>query len=533
MSNRKIPCLAAPISIFILSFISSLIACRSNHSAKEALEIRTLEIRGRVTDQSGATVRGALVEWGGVYDLPKARDRTATDADGRYCLRVKRLNGKLRLGVSAKGFSPDWVDYCAAAWTFSKAHGPDVSAPKKLDFVLEPAHQLQGVVVEVEGPPIPDALVKAQTIFEMGLYNFSTPRDATMIPGDSAFETKTDKDGTFRFEGLPAEGVFLTVTSPYRHVNAKNYAVDAPCRIVMSGSGQQGHIRARVVDRQTGKPVQDFILARRHDPAQLTIHNSDGRYEENGKLTEGADYHRHVYARGYAPWQGRIKATPLSSDEVFVIELSPAPPLRGRLLDANSKKPVARAPMIAALMNRARYFDWNDWDKYIDGYHSLNMVQRATTDRDGQFWFCEDRDDRGALIIITPGYARTILRPEERPAVDSDGLLTIALQPESSIQGMVRENGRVLGGATMDLWKKHPQQFEEWFEKAKADAKGRFEFNRLSPGDYRVRIQRQLRGDASITSAIATVTLGQQERKNLGWVEIPVDAKGKAIWPRE
>jgi len=487
------------------------------------------EIKGRVTDESGKPVSGALVEWGFLRDPPERRDRTTTDADGQYRLRVTQSGAGFRLGVSAKGFAPVWYDLYPPWNHVSTVSDRDATPPTERDFDLGPAHQLEGVVVDQEGQPISGAVVKARTSVDGIWTSFSSPSSPTMIPGDDAFETRSDAEGTFRFDGLPAESVNLNVAAPHRHVNDRNYPVDSPCRIVMSGSGRPGRIRVRVTDQRSGEPIADFKVARRYFPEQRRVLNPDGRFEWKDELTESKEYSFHVYAKGYAPWRGPLKASALDGEETLTVALLPGQPLLGRLVDVNTEKPVAGASVLFGHAGDARYFEWSDWGNYIDGHHSVTCVQRATTDRDGRFWFCEDVFEAGALVIAAPGYARNIIPPEDRPPTGPDGLVQIALHPEAVIRGTLLADGRARSNANMMLWREEPRgQLEETFETAKTGADGRFEFNRLAPGTYHVSLERWLTRYSTTTEPIESITLGAGETRTLGQVTVSMVGEGGA-----
>jgi hypothetical protein len=197
-------------------------------------------------------------------------------------------------------------------------------------------------------------------------------------------------------------------------------------------------------------------------------------------------------------------------------------------VEANTKKPVAGASVLFGHLGDARYFEWGDRDNYIDGHHSLTWIQRGTTDRDGHFWFCEDVAEAGALIIAAAGYARDIIRPEDRPPTGPDGLVQIALHPEAVIRGTLLADGRARNNASMRLWREEPRgQLDETFEAAKTGADGRFEFSRLAPGTYHLSVERWLTRYSTTTEPIESITLGAGETKTLGQVTVSM------AWVRE
>jgi len=281
------------------------------------------------------------------------------------------------------------------------------------------------------------------------------------------------------------------VSARHRHVNDQNYAVDVPCRIMMSGSGQPGRIRARVIDRQTAQPVEDFIVSRRYVSQQRRILEQDGHFEWVD-LTAGKEYSFQLYAKGYAPWRGPLKSVALNDQDTLSIALTPGRSLLVRISDANTREPVVGAPVLFGVLGDARYFEWGDWDRYIDGYHGLSWIQRATTDQDGRFWFCEDPMEPGTLFILTKGYGRAVVLPKDRPAMDPGGVVQIALHPEATIEGTVVENSRLESDANIRLYREQAGQHpEDFFEDTTTDDNGRFKFCALGPGIYHISLGRR------------------------------------------
>jgi 5-hydroxyisourate hydrolase-like protein (transthyretin family) len=289
----------------------------------------------------------------------------------------------------------------------------------------------------------------------------------------------------------------------------------------MSGSGRPGRIRAHVIDHQTGQHIQDFKVACRYVPKQRRVLNPDGRVEWKDNLTEGNEYSFHIYSKGYSPWRGSLRATSLGKDKTLTIALSPSQPMLGRLLDANTSEPVVGASVLFGVLGDAHYFEWSDWNSYIDGHHPLTCIQRATTDRDGRFWFCEDAAEAGAIIIFAPGYERIIIRPEDRPPTGPDGRIQVVLRPEATIQGTLMENGLLRIDSNIMLWKEQPdRKLEEWFESSKTNADGRFVFNRLAPGIYHLSIEHKLSRWRSKFQSFKAIKLSPSEKKNLGPLSI-------------
>jgi hypothetical protein len=444
-------------------------------------------IRGKITNEQGAPVTHALIEWGEIDDLPKERTPTQTDSNGEYEIDITEYGVGYRLGVSADEYAPVWYDYYAP-WTSLLYRSQDfkIPPPQEKNFVLRPSHSIEGVVVDEDGQPIENASIKAGTAVTGIRSSFSEPSWVTMIPGKGLYETRTDAQGYFQLSGLPEKSVNLNITSPFRHINDSKYGVDEFHRIIMRWSGRNGHIRARVVDKKTSKPVQNFTVTRRYNPESYYIYDSKGHFEfEDDKIVEERGYPICIYAGNYLPWSGSVCAIALDSEERHIIELQPSESLSGMVIDNNTGNPLEGVQILYGVACQARYFDWGDWDNYVDGHHSLKYVQRAESGQDGRFMFCEDRTEQGTLFIRHPGYGRAVIQPRDRFAKTASDVVEVALSPEVRIGGTLFQNGKPLQGSKLQLDRDEPyENIEEWLERITSDPDGDFSFGSLKPGRY-------------------------------------------------
>ncbi len=496
-----------------------------SHEVPAPATTQTATISGLVTDEAMKPIAGAVVEWGLVDEGPENRLRTRTTAEGRYRLDVPGSGSGYRLGVAAEGYAPAWNDYLPPWSHVPIENRLDARPPREVDFTLVPPHSLEGEVLDEEGLPVPDVAVNVRTA-EAGSYSsISSPAWRTSFPGDGDFDTVTDQNGRFKFHGLPVGDVSIDLTAPHRHLNTGNYPVDEFRTLTMSWSGRAGSIQGQVADAQSGKPVTAFTVARRHIAEQRDITDSNGRFEWVDSVTEGRDYSVHIYARGYAPVKESIKAAPLGSEDWPTIALSPKEPLRVRLVDAQSKAPVRNAETIHGILGDNRYFMWAEFDRYIDGYHGLDMVQRGAPDDTGEMWFCENEDQPGTLFILVPGYERLILKPEARGVADASGAVTVSLRPEARIKGVLKSDGVGRSGVQIGLYKvQGDEKPEEEFEYATTDSSGAFSFDRLGLGEYQVTEGRSIDKWLVTYVPVTKFSLHPGEEENLGEVSSPAEA---------
>jgi len=472
-------------------------------------------VAGRVTDKAGEPISGAMVTWGVVEPSLGEAVRAETDADGRYFLPLPAYGPGYRLAVFAEGYAPCWVDY-----DFYPEPGRTVKQPPSgRDFTLEPAHRLEGVVVDEMGEPVAGATVAVRTPKER-VQDVSSwgPPSPTPIPG--VFGATTGPSGAFALDGLPASDVHLEVKAPHRYVSSRNYPVDVPCRIVMQGSGRPGMVRARVVDAATGEPIPMFKVAQRYvaDQAQCT----DGLLDWGDGLTESGAYAFHVYARGYLPWEGKLTAASLGGVVREAIALTAGPSFLGRLVDCTSGAPLPSVEVLSGVIGEAWYFEWADYDGYIDGHHGLTTVQRAVTDERGVFWVCERPDAPAGFFVDIPGYARTIFRADERPQPGPDGIVTLAVQPEAVVTGL----------RPMDAWPDAiafgVQLVEEgrmvpelWLPTVAVRPMEPFSLDRLAPGRYMLYATVPLSPVVIEGRTIRELEIGSGQTLDVGVVVIP------------
>ena len=132
-----------------------------NGSAKNTASRR--HIAGRVTDDSGKPVAGALLEWGYINDPPEKWQRTTTDAEGRYRLDLREYGVDYRLGVSAPGKTPQWRFFVSTEYTRNATiRDEDAVPPELASFRLKSGHRIAGVVVDEKRRPIAGVQVEAE-----------------------------------------------------------------------------------------------------------------------------------------------------------------------------------------------------------------------------------------------------------------------------------------------------------------------------------------------------------------------------------
>jgi hypothetical protein len=217
----------------------------------------------------------------------------------------------------------------------------------------------------------------------------------------------------------------------------------------------------------------------------------------------------YVYAKDYAIASAKLTAVSAESTEFTAVELRKKPALRGKLIDADTGKPIAKAPLVYGIADHMSYIEWSSLPKYADGYHSLDFVQRDVSSPGGEFWFAEPQSgSRGLIIVFIDGYQRLMLYPRDRNIDQTSGRLIIKLKPESAIEGVLRVNGKLVRNKSVSVSGSDPVGMYNMWESVRTDANGKYHYGRLAPGNYRVH--------GGPYSRMAKLEKGQTVTINLG-----------------
>ncbi len=147
---------------------------------------------------------------------------------------------------------------------------------------LERGHFIHGRVVGEEGKP----LVGAHVSFDMGGFFWHVSDDAT----------RTDDQGRFEFDSLPATCTFQIQHPGYSLIFNANLKLDAQGTVTVTLS-PTATIRGRVIDAETGKPVGQFDV-RVGPGSPVTFRSKDGTFTLKD-LHDLTRYEVSVQADGY------------------------------------------------------------------------------------------------------------------------------------------------------------------------------------------------------------------------------------------
>jgi len=284
------------IAMCVVSALTS--ASRGLHAAdRNGIHIRltqevspvTVTVSGRVTDKAtsrpipNALVRGHIVAH--AYEGPELFDKspyeeTTTDADGRYRLI---FHTPLTTTGYRKGTDLLCVYAGAAGYETQPEYGrpyvtPDHSDFTNFDFALAPGKRVKGRVVDPDGQPVADAVIRAQNSFN-GDWNFLGSLGRTTSARDGSFElwigpadrSYQSSDPWLCIQRQGKGAVFVWDILDTEDLGA---VAMLPC----------GSITGKVVDG-TGAPVANCEVSVRGWPCGLidrTTTDSEGKYVLSG-----------------------------------------------------------------------------------------------------------------------------------------------------------------------------------------------------------------------------------------------------------
>jgi protocatechuate 3,4-dioxygenase beta subunit len=260
---------------------------RFSMDSKSAGDPVTITVSGKVLDKAtkepipNALVRGHIVIW--KYQGPDLFDRcpleeTKTNQAGEYSLKFVT---PLSMTGPMHGQDNLCVYAGAQGYETRPVYATGSVTPKNLDYkidiALDKGKLVQGVVVDENQKPIPDAIVRMQSGLN-GDWNFF----------DSLGRTISDKDG--KFEIRVSEDQDLTGGRPWLAISKPGYGAGFYFGILKEGDlgtiiiPKGGEIQGKVVDA-AGKGVANCEISVRGWPIhQMDVvrTDSEGRYVLSG-----------------------------------------------------------------------------------------------------------------------------------------------------------------------------------------------------------------------------------------------------------
>ena len=244
-------------------------------------------------------------------------------------------------------------------------------------------------------------------------------------------------------------------------------------------------------DAATGRPLNGALLS-------PTLHRGEavsGVGRSYATPVEGSSF-RHEHARNdidvsllFSSPGYRMARTPVfspgQSPSAMTVELEPAVPVRGRILDTDGTAVAGGLVTVDWRLERTSP-DTHTHDRLREADDApFGQLRRVTTDADGRFELIRrPRGEAGLVLMSGPGGFAT------SPLPDDGDIGDVTLRPWASLEGRVVSAGRPLEGIEVSLSATDLPIHNRLDRSvtARTDAGGRYVFNRLPAGTYRAEL---------------------------------------------
>ncbi|MCX7009709.1 MAG: carboxypeptidase-like regulatory domain-containing protein, partial [Kiritimatiellaeota bacterium] len=471
-----------------------------------------LTITGHVIGPDGKPVPAASVMQGISRWTPHSN--TKTDKEGCFTL-PKCATGELILTVEASGLAPDIRSIIVA---------PEIGP---LEIKLGPGHTLRGRVVDPSGKPMAGVYVSADTWRKCRTLRWNTT---------------TDSEGQFRWDGAPEDEVFYDM-GKRNYMSVRNLSLAPSDKEHVVTMRLPLRITGRVTDAQTGQPIEAFVVVpglafSNTNTGALpeawsrweTAHGGTGVYEI--VFTEPARERGHlirVEADGYVPGV----SVPFGDDQQQPIDFLLT---RGRIASGIVRLPDGRPASDATVLLGTR----TEVAYVRNGRNLLQNERRAVkTGTDGRFAFPAEAAPFTLVVLHEQGCAKIL-------DTELAALPEIVLQPWGRIEGTLRVGNKPGAGEKLAVWpdSNTPQVVQEYTTMAGQD--GRFVFEKVPPGKSKVgRVIRTRWTEnnwwegpghqVAVTvppGQTVTIQVGGTGRAVVGRIVAPVGSTNGVNWPR-
>ncbi|MEN6626059.1 MAG: sigma-70 family RNA polymerase sigma factor [Candidatus Sumerlaeia bacterium] len=418
-------------------------------------------IEGTVTDSDGNPLAGINL-FHGFYDNPDEYSaRAKTDAAGQY--RIESGAGGWQLAAYGEGWG---TEIKMNVWA-----GPK-DQPTRMNFVLKPGHWLAGVVVNERGMPLPGVGIRLGTQSPFG-----------WLP-PPAWDMKTDAAGRFRAENLPDYDIQIDLYGEGIPDQTERSRVDKEIKIVIK---PRGAIRGRVLDKATGKPIENFAIKAMGSGLSVDFRtagkaftNPEGGFEIDS-LRTGETYLLEIQSKGYAAHREKeVVAAAAGSNRELTISLDKGKTIRGVLVDAVTNEPIAGARLAYGMLREGAQ-QWQIVTRpEVFAYEKL---VRCATGADGRFEF-DGEDDRQTLYIVPEEHQRVVVTASERARFEHDGEHVIPLRRGGEIAGRVTIGGKPEPKASVYLCRETNTNQSLDYGSVQCDEEGRYRIAGLEAGSY-------------------------------------------------
>jgi bla regulator protein BlaR1 len=428
-------------------------------------------------------------------------DQGKTDEQGRF--RVSKGSFKPDLVLRGAGFAPTLLNF-----------DYDISLTNRI-YQLEKAATIEGVVVDPDGDPIKDAEVIPSDWYRFGSFGI---------------RIKTDDEGRFVWNEAPNHGKieFTVFAKGYKSVRDYLIPVDSQPRIQMS---KPDKFIGTVVDADTGEAIPSFKFElgekQRADGRVANIRRkgdgTGGSFEVN--VTEPArPFHVvTVYADGYAPYEspnfrdgdGVVEFRFELEKETF-FNLSVVRP---------DGRPASHATWVQAIKNDQEV--WISETKQVDLDRIRDKSRIGKFDENGQAQIRPVVGMSGLVITHAEGYAEMGLHALQSAT-------NIELYSWGRVEGYLYSGPEPVVDQLVKIGRMDVE-FSLVFHSTRTDSDGRFIFQYLPAGEY--RLHRESGSNLAWIDVVAgetsTATVGKDGRTIVGHAKVDIPSIEEVNWHRE
>jgi hypothetical protein len=260
----------------MVMFAALLAAAARLHAQDAPPDVKPGEIAGRIVDEHGAPIEGALVD---AWTWYKGNE-TKTDKDGRFVLKKLDKRDNVELRISKDGFCP-WYN------------PQQETGVATLNVTLNSRTYFEGTVRSPDDKPVPNALVRADN----GPHQGPGVHISTLWT-----EVRSGPDGRYRLYVSPAAyDLQVRVAGLGAWRSGGRITInegDTPTVDIPLEKGVT--FVAKAVDSQTGEPVHRVKLS------NWQHKDIEGMSDEEGFVTidgmQPGEFEFQVKADGYARW---------------------------------------------------------------------------------------------------------------------------------------------------------------------------------------------------------------------------------------
>jgi protocatechuate 3,4-dioxygenase beta subunit len=433
-----------------------------------------LSLTGSVVDTAGAPIAGAEVD---VYDQAarsldpddSVERRVACDAQGNF--EARNINaGFKRVVAHATGF---------ASSTNPSVFLVESKPAPPLSFKLEPGSSIGGRCIDAEGVGIDGVLISAEPIRRSGAMA------QTNYPS-----VKSKPDGAFVYDGL-ANGLY-TLT-----FHKKGYLANGVRKNAQTGDTnvevkmeKNPVFRGRVVDGETGQPVERFTLEVGRGEFQVfsssrlqqRFDDPEGDFEYASDTNTGEVY-LFAQASGYAGGRSeKFNVVPQQNVEGVVIKMGKGATVSGRVASsAGLGIPGANVELIPQAGAPNPFID------LIQG--SMRTAKKtARTDAEGNYSIAGVQEGDFRVRASHPSFANAETENTFKVGRLGDVVApTLSMMGGGTLQGIVYSKERK-PEANTKVQMVESGKFGGGGYTATTDASGRFVIKNVRPGLYRVTL---------------------------------------------